>query len=83
MDVEFYTELNKKYIEDYQNFKKRILDPKAFINPNTAAKKEDPNRIKLDQTVPEKPKSESEMLKIPLIVMGIVVAAILIIMFWF
>ena len=83
VDVEFYTELNKKYIEDYQNFKKRILDPKAFINPNTAAKKEDPNRIKLDQTVPEKPKSESEMLKIPLIVMGIVVAAILIIMFWF
>ncbi len=83
IDVDFYSELNKKLVADYVNFKNRILNSKAYKSQSSESGNNDPNRIKLDQTVPERPKSEAEMLKIPLIIMGIVVAAFIIIISWF
>ena len=84
INPEYYGEFNKKLFDDYTNFKNRILNPKAYVNQKPAEVPHDPTRIKLDQTVPKKEESaEENMLKIPLIIMGAIVAIIFIALLWF
>ena len=73
IDVEFYSKLNQKLAVEYANFQHRIMNPEAYINQAVSHKIDDLDRIKLDQTVPEQPKSIEEMLKIPFII-GVIVA---------
>ncbi len=84
IDVAFYDELNKKLSDEYTNYKNRILNPKVYVNQKPVEVPHDPSRIKLDQTVPKKEENaEENALKIPLIIMGAIVAIIFIALLWF
>jgi len=83
IDTEFFAELNKKYGEDYANFKNRILNPQAYLNQKRAQMNNDPNRIKLDQTVPKKERSDEDTMRKALKIMGIIGAVLLAMLFFY